>query len=139
MARIYKEGQGKWSRSVLVVVVLLSAIFALKQFHGALPSDRDLKVILPLIGFALDYRFLIHGPLLIGAAVFAFWLFNRPATVDFLIETESELKNKVTWPSRKEEVNSSIVVVITVLIVGLFIFGWDLLLKWLSDVWYGLF
>jgi len=53
------------------------------------------------------------------------YLYNKPKVVDFLIETENELKNRVTWPSRKEEVNASIVVVITVVIMMMFIFGID--------------
>ena len=59
--------------------------------------------------------------------------FNRPKTADFLIETENELKNKVTWPSRKEEVSASVVVVVTVLILSVFIFGVDYLMKLFSE------
>ena len=134
MARIYKEGQGKWSRGLLVTIVMLGAIFALRQIHDSLKGGN---VLIPLINFELDYRFLIHGPLLILAAIFSYWLFNRPATADFLIDTESELKNKVTWPSQKEEVNASIVVVVTVLLVAVLIFFIDKLFQWVSEnLWY---
>ncbi|MBN1443274.1 MAG: preprotein translocase subunit SecE [Planctomycetes bacterium] len=94
------------------------------------------NVTIPWIGFQLDYRYLIHGPLLIAAAVFAYWLFNRPVTADFLIDTESELKNKVTWPSQKEEVNASIVVVIMVLLIAFFIFVVDNVFRAASFGWY---
>jgi preprotein translocase subunit SecE len=130
MWRIYKEGQGKWSRGLLVAVIMLGAIFALQQLHGYLPVKPDWEVV------GVDWRFLIHGPLLVLAALFCLWLFNRPATADFLIDTESELKNKVTWPSKKEEVNASIVVVVAVLILSLFIFGVDKVLSWLQKVPY---
>ena len=39
----------------------------------------------------------------------------------------------MTWPSRKEEVNASIVVIVTVLILSVFIFGVDYVLKLFSD------
>ena len=69
---------------------------------------------------------------MIGAAALSLWLFNRPATADFLIDTESELKNKVTWPSQREEVTASIVVVVTVILLSLLIFGFDNLLKFVQ-------
>ena len=81
----------------------------------------------------LDWRYMVHGPLIILAIMFAYRQFNRPKTADFLIETENELKNKVTWPSRKEEVSASIVVVVTVLILSVFIFGVDYLMKLFSE------
>jgi len=127
MWRVYKEGQGKWSRGILVAIVVLGGIFALQQLHGYLPVRREWAI------FGVDWRFLIHGPLLMLALAFAVRLFNRPATADFLIETESELKNKVTWPSRKEEVNASIVVIVTVLLLSGFVFGIDNVLKLVNE------
>lgn len=134
MARIYKEGQGKWARGLLVIGIMLAAIFALQQLHGTLRAGR---VVLPLIGFAIDYRYLIHAPLLVGAAVLAYWLFNRPRTADFLIDTEHELRHKVTWPSQKEEVNASVVVVVAVVVIALFLFGVDWIFRFLNGLWYG--
>ncbi len=130
MWRIYKEGQGRWARGVLVFVIMLGAVFALNQLHGSLPKRPEWAI------FGVDWRFLVHGPLLLLAGWLGLWLFNRPATADFLIETEGELKNKVTWPSKKEEVNASIVVVVTVLILSTFIFGVDNAFSALSKVIY---
>ena len=129
MAKIYKEGQGKWARGLLVFTIVAGALFGLAQLHESLPRGEKL--------YGLDYRFIVHGVLLIGAAYFAYWLFNRPKTADFLIDTESELKNKVTWPSQREEVSSSIVVVAAVAIIGAFIFALDFLFGQLSQLWYG--
>jgi preprotein translocase subunit SecE len=44
----------------------------------------------------------------------------------FLREARDELA-KVVWPSRKEVVTYSIVVIVTVLVLGLFVFGLDVL------------
>ena len=51
-------------------------------------------------------------PSLLVAAlgVLLFWMVNRPASADFLIATEGEMK-KVSWSSRKEIVGSTKVVI----------------------------
>ena len=38
---------------------------------------------------------------------------NKPSLSDFLIETEAELENKVTWPTRDETTRNSLVVCVT--------------------------
>lgn len=137
MPEIYKEDQGKVTRVILVTVIMLGAVFALNQLHGYLGTnsgeDRNLKSLIDvqgrIEGVGIDWRYIVHAPLILLAALFAFRQFNRPKTADFLIETENELKNKVTWPSRKEEQNATIVVVITVLVLSIFIFGVDQILR----------
>ena len=133
MWKIYKEGQGKWARVLVASAVALGAVYAVVSLHDALPSYG--RRPLPFLGWSFDYRFLIEGPLLIGALAFAVWLFNHPPAADFLIDTETELR-KVTWPSRKEEINNSIVVVVTVVIIGVFILNWDLALSWIQKIVY---
>jgi preprotein translocase SecE subunit len=115
--KIYKEGQGKWGRGVLAFTVGLGALYAVVSLHDMLPAVEKLTPF----GWSVDYRFLIEGPLLIAAVMFGVWLFNHQSTVDFLIDTENELKSKVVWPTRKEEVNASIVVVTTVIIIMAYI------------------
>jgi preprotein translocase SecE subunit len=56
-------------------------------------------------------------------AVFAaviYWLSNKPAIADFLIAAEGEIK-KVSWSSRKEIVNSTLIVfsVVSIMATGL--------------------
>lgn len=123
MWKIYKEGQGKWSRGLLAFIVGIGAIYAVSALHGWI-GERG-SFVLPFVSWDFDYRFLIEGPVLVAALVFGVWLFNHPRTADFLIDTENELKNKVTWPSKKEEINASVVVVITVVIIGVFILAVD--------------
>ena len=129
MWKIYKEGQGKWARVLVVSAVALGAVFAVVSLHDALPS-RGLSTF-PILEFTYDYRYLIEGPILIAALTFAVWLFNHPPAADFLIDTEAELR-KVTWPSRKEEVNNSIVVVVAVIVIGVFILSVDTIFGWLQ-------
>jgi preprotein translocase subunit SecE len=44
----------------------------------------------------------------------------------FFVETKSELK-KIVWPTPKQVVNNTIIVLITILVVGAFIWGLDAL------------
>jgi preprotein translocase subunit SecE len=129
--KIYKEGQGKWGRVLTVSAVALGSVFAVYSLHQALPSRE--RIVIPILNWNLDYRFLFEGPILIACVAFAVWLFNHAPTADFLIDTENELRNKVTWPSRKEEINSSIVVVVAVLIIGVFVFAIDWTLTNIQD------
>ncbi len=50
--------------------------------------------------------------------------------VKFLIEAQGELK-KVVWPTQKEIVNLTIVVLAVSLAVGLFLTGADFVFSWL--------
>ena len=130
MWKIYKEGQGRWARGIMAFLVALTAIFGVGALHGSLPAREEFTI--PLVSWSMDYRFLIEAPILVAALVFGVWLFNHPKAADFLIDTENELKNKVTWPSRKEEVNASIVVIVTVGILSVFVVTIDSLLVWVQ-------
>jgi preprotein translocase subunit SecE len=130
MWKIYKEGQGKWARGTLAFIVAIAAVFTVASLHEALPV-RDTWTI-PIVNWGFDYRFLIEGPILIAALVFGVWLFNQPRAADFLIDTENELKNKVTWPSKKEEINASVVVVIATFIIGVIILLVDSFFIWVQ-------
>jgi preprotein translocase subunit SecE len=48
-------------------------------------------------------------------------------TRDFFNEVVAELK-KSAWPTRKELIDSSLVVIVTVLILGLFVAGADIII-----------
>jgi preprotein translocase subunit SecE len=52
--------------------------------------------------------------------------------VEFLQEVRDEA-NKVTWPSRKELVVSTIMVMIMVVVASLFFLGVDAILKYVVD------
>ena len=74
-------------------------------------------------------------PLLLLAASlwFAWRVVNMPMFADFLIATEAEL-NKVSWTTQRRLVQDTIVVLITVVMMAVFLFGmdytWKILLSW---------
>ncbi|OOP55062.1 MAG: preprotein translocase subunit SecE [Candidatus Brocadia carolinensis] len=45
-------------------------------------------------------------------------------TVEFLIETQGELQ-KVAWPTKYELVGSTVVVLVSVVVIGIFVLGVD--------------
>lgn len=53
--------------------------------------------------------------------------------IDFLREVKVELE-KVVWPSREQTIKLTMIVVFTILIVGFFVGGIDLLLSKLVDL-----
>ncbi len=74
------------------------------------------------------------SPALLIAVVFflvgaggTWWASNYPRLVDFFVDTEAEM-GKVSWSSWKEVWGSSIVVIVTVVILGVWILVVDLLL-----------
>lgn len=63
----------------------------------------------------------------------AFRIVNFPRFADFLVSVESELE-KVTWPSRQEVLQATVVVLFTMFFLGLFLFLIDLVWTWLFSV-----
>ncbi len=130
MWKIYKEGQGRWARAILTFVLGIGALYAAVSLHKSLPEWGQTE--LPLVRWTFEYRFLVTGPFLVAALVFGVWIYNHPPVVDFLIDTENELKTKVTWPTKSEALNASVVVVVTVVILGVFVLAVDSILVYLQ-------
>jgi preprotein translocase SecE subunit len=76
--------------------------------------------------FAARVYFVYGLPALafIGLGIWVGLLLNKPAFVDFLIATESEMK-KVSWSSRAELIGSTIVVIVTVVLLAIVIWTFD--------------
>jgi preprotein translocase subunit SecE len=121
---IYKRGQGKYTRIITFVSVMVVAMV------GAVVLSEKLRAY---GGPAL--RFGVPTVLVAGLAAMMFWIINRPKSADFMIATECEMK-KVSWSSRREIVGSTKVVIITTLILAGVLFGVDLLFtvlfRWLG-------
>ena len=66
----------------------------------------------------------------------AWWAANHPKLVDFFAETEIEM-TKVSWSSRREVMGSSIVVIVTVIILGIWIAAVDVILSLPWGSWVG--
>lgn len=118
---IYKQGQGYWTRMMSAVgagvLVVAAAQWAWVKLSVFIQADWAIfaqaaaaLVMLGLFGL-LVYR----------------WIGVKPKTCDFLIATEGEMK-KVNWPSRKEVIGATYVVIACVILLTLLLF--------LSDVFF---
>lgn len=138
MFTVYRKGQGSSARiSVGVALGLLSA-FASYSLHGAL---IDLPVFfvgasVPLLNIPLTWGVVSSFFFFLFCIAFAALLVGCLETgigkidntgkglVGFLVDTQAEL-NKVSWPTKRELIGSSIVVIIFSVIIGSYIFGVD--------------
>ncbi len=138
--QLYKEGQGTWARGTLAFVVGATGIFAAVRGYGFLETENLLagELVLPFIGWGVGWRELIALVILLPFGVAGIWLYNTPKLADFLVDTEGELKNKVTWPTQKETMNNSAVVVVTCVLLGLWVVFADLVFGYLKDFIYGI-
>ena len=56
----------------------------------------------------------------------------------YLKDSYNELVYKVSWPSREELSNSSVIVMIASIIIALLVFGIDSLFEWILKLLYGI-
>ena len=121
---IYKKGQGYWTRmGTAAGAALIAALTANFLYH-------QLPVWIGAVGVesakAKSLSIYIIGALLIGFALLVFWLMNKPANADFMIQTDSEMK-KVNWTSRRELMGSTKVVIIFMFLIAFLLFAFDII------------
>lgn len=119
---IYKPGQGKWTRLLTAAgagIILFSAAFWLSHEMDAI-ADHARRATWQTITFAA---------VILGGGALTFWALNKPRIADFMIATETEMK-KVNWPSRRDIVGSTWVVIFGTILMALFLFVVDLGFTW---------
>ena len=133
----YRPGQGKYARGGAAGAALLLALFASDRVYYKLLSGS--QAAFKLLGVAVPYAALWAAGLfvLLGALVLLFTLgvstgiagidSKARALIDLLIDTESEL-NKVSWPGRTDLTNSTTAVLVSIFMLGGFLFAMDLLI-----------
>ncbi|KAA5545130.1 preprotein translocase subunit SecE [Roseiconus nitratireducens] len=121
-ASVYKPNQGRIVRQATVAAIwVIVAVGAWRLYISLSDSleNNALAVGIPaailLAGLWLGYR-----------------LVNWPRFADFLIAVEAEMK-KVTWPSREEVKRASIVVIVTIAILAISLFLFDIIWQTVFD------
>jgi preprotein translocase subunit SecE len=116
---IYKKGQGSVARFVAGSAAIVFSYFLGAEVHLVLTKFMGLP---DGVGIGLG---------VVACAASAVWLAHyvlwNPRTVDYLIETELEMR-KVNWPTKKEVIASTGVVIACVIVLGVYIFFNDLLI-----------
>jgi len=120
---IYKRGQGKYTRIGTIAAVMFVATI------GAYLLSKELEI------HGVWLRFAVPAVVWIGIAALILWIANRPASADFLIATESEMK-KVSWSTKKEIIGSTKVVIVFMVVIAAILFAVDFmfvaLFRWLG-------
>lgn len=130
-ATSYKPAQGRLvRRSTLIGIVglVVCGIYTLlhHQTFSTIAKNWDLK--LPFVGKVItllpDVRLTLPILLAAGSLWLAWRVVNMPIFAEFLIATEGEL-NKIAWPTRKNLIQDTIVVLTTVVVMTIFLFVVD--------------
>ena len=111
-ANLFKPMQGRHARLYTAIGLGVIVVLGLWRLYDTLASST------PATRFGV--------PALVGAALgwFIFRLVEYPPFVEFLIATEAEM-NKVSWTSRDDLYRATTVVLVTVTLVSVFLFGVD--------------
>ncbi len=110
---LYKPLQGKQARLWTAVGLGLTIIMGLRELSLTLGAQSPAAVaygVPALIGVVLGW--------------ITFRLLQYPPFVEFLIATEAEM-NKVSWTSRDDLKRATTVVLVTVVLMAVFLFGVD--------------
>ena len=140
---ILKPGQGKLARGAAYFLGMLLVVFGGISLYATINVPFDANATptttwekiehalhvsnVPILGHISVYRIIAFVVVLFGALALHL-LLNRPAAVDTLIDTEQELK-KVSWPSRREVWNATLVVVLVTLTMAMILYGFDRVLQ----------
>lgn len=120
MYGIYRPGEGYWTRVMTAIAAGVLVLIGASWLWGLLESVR--------IG-TIDSNYIGGGGAVLLVAIFGsliYWLVGvKPASVDFLVATEVEMK-AVNWSTRREIFGSTWVVLAVSLLITLFVYAFDL-------------
>ena len=123
--KIYKYGQGYWTR-VLTAIGLLTLI-------GGGVGWFNLRII-PTLGWIdhskdLYWQGGLAAVVALVAGAIVWFLLNKPRIADFMIATENEMK-KVNWPTKQAVIGLTWVVVAGTLMMAALLFVSDFCFTW---------
>lgn len=128
----YREDQGRLARMAAFWCLVLFLVFGCHSLYQALQAFASLAdpiggASIPVVGVPFSGAFVIAFVVfLVGLVAIRRWE-RTPKMADLLIDTEAELK-KVAWPTLQQVTNSSLVVIVSVVLLGGFMALIDLLL-----------
>jgi preprotein translocase SecE subunit len=134
VAEIYKEGHGVLVRRVAFVGLATLLVWGGTELYGWLAgadwvrSNRWVNYRIPVLNQYIDPAFVISWTIIIVGCIAIYRLLNRERAADFLIETDTEVR-KVTWPTWNDAWNSSLIVLLFVVVVTGFIFASDFVIN----------
>jgi preprotein translocase subunit SecE len=124
---LYKPGQGYWTRTLSAVGVGTIVISGVAWLWSKLDALNSVNRIYIQAGVAVG--------ILVVSALATYLVLNSPRVADFMIATEAEMK-KVNWPTRREIVGSTWVVICGTVMMAVLLLGIDVAFGWLFT-WMG--
>jgi preprotein translocase subunit SecE len=113
---IYKRNQGRRMRSLTVAGIALFLVWGVKSLSAQLVALNEP----PSVAYGIPIFLLVVFSWLL------FRVYNWPRFADFLIATEAEM-TKVSWSSKEELKRATVVVLLTLFLLGVFLFSVDML------------
>ena len=120
--KIHKPNQGRLVRQATFAGLVLVAAFGCFSLSNEILGEYDQPV-----------RIGVPVGVWVVLAWVAFRAVNLPRFVDFLAAVESE-REKVVWPDRPQVMRSTVVVITTMLLMGVFLFLVDMFWRFLFSV-----
>jgi len=129
----YRPGQGIYARAATGVALLLVALFGSVRLFQL---TRVEKIAFKVLGMGVPEAALWAGGVFIVLGAVIFLITFGPQTglrgldsktkrlIDLLIDTEAELA-KVSWPSSQELTSSTTAVLVSIILLGAFLFCVD--------------
>ncbi|HHT9124568.1 MAG TPA: preprotein translocase subunit SecE [Candidatus Brocadiia bacterium] len=139
---VYRKKQGVYARYGLAIILGFVVLFASYSLYVTLISLPEVYAgaRVPVLNVSFNWGFLSAVILFVICGAFVGILVGgvqtkigpldtgARKTVDFLIDTQAELQ-KVSWPTKQELSGSIIVVIISVIVLSIYIFGVDALMR----------
>jgi preprotein translocase SecE subunit len=131
---MYKEGHGVLVRRIAFATLAALLVWGGCELYGWLEPGRWVRdnrwvmYRIPVIHQYIDPAFAISWLTVIAGCVLIYRALNRPQAADFLIETDTEVR-KVSWPTWNDAWNSSLIVLLFVVVVTGLIVASDALIN----------
>ncbi len=133
-AHQYKRSLGLRVRRLTILGILLVGITGVYSMYSQGMVPENWTLAMPFSGKAVtilaDARYVVPLVLLVLSLWVAWRAVNVPTFAEFLIATEAEM-NKVSWSTRRQLAQDTVVVLLTTLILTLFLLVVDLFWGWL--------
>ena len=136
MFEIYKKGQGITARWLAAGILLALGVFGCFSLQDWLSGDAWARRSINLAVISIRVSVLVSAGAFLVLACVAGLVVNHKRLVDYLINSEAELR-KVSWPTRPELKRQTIVVIISMMFFGAFLWIADLFFGYLSRQVYG--
>lgn len=114
-ATLYKRNQGRLARRITGALIAAIAILGAVSLRNSF-----------LIGSTQAVEYGVPIAMSLAGCWIAFRVIHHPSFAEFLISTESEVE-KVHWPDRPHVHRATVVVLVTMLLMGALLFVFDMI------------